>query len=66
MQYSTEKEQYTGLKQRRFLAAVLNTNLVLFLLLYDVIISNMPKHICSFTCTIFDMLGSAPKTVLCV
>ena len=38
------------------------TNLVQFLPLYHVIISNV--HVCSFTCTISHVHRSAPKTVL--
>ena len=49
--------------ERPFLAAKgSNTNLVLFLPPYYVIISNV--HVCSFTCTISCVHGRAPKTVL--
>ena len=39
-----------------------NTNLVHFLPLHYVIISNL--HVCSFTCSTSRMHGRAPKTVL--
>ena len=49
--------------ERPFLAANgFNTNLVHFLPLYHVIISNM--HVCSFTCTISHVHWLATKTVL--
>ena len=49
--------------ERPFLAAKgFNTNLVQFLSLYHVIISNV--QVCSFTCTIYHVPGFAPKTVL--
>ena len=49
--------------ERQFLAAKgFNTDLVHFLLLYQVIISNV--HVCSFTGTISDVHGCAPKMVL--
>ena len=45
-----------------FVAKCFNTNLVQFLLLHYVIISNV--HICSFRCTISNLRGRALKTVL--
>ena len=49
--------------ERPFLAAKdFNTNLIRFLPLYHVIISNM--HVCSFTCMLSHTHICAPKMVL--
>ena len=60
--YRKEAIHRSGLG-RLFLAdKSFNTNLVQFLLLYHVVISNV--LVCSFTCTISHVHGHAPKMVL--